>query len=126
MASQLAGMPNIACFDPTSDPTSLLVRWERWLRRFEGAMVGFGITDSRRKKALLLHYGGEALQDIFETLEVETQSEQQSSETPPSQSELDEREYVAAKHALTKYFTPKKNVVYETIVFRRTTQHSLN
>eukprot|EP00057_Strongylocentrotus_purpuratus_P001926 XP_003723494.1 PREDICTED: uncharacterized protein K02A2.6-like [Strongylocentrotus purpuratus] len=125
MASQ--GMPSLPCFDPTSDPTSLLVRWERWLRRFEGAMVGFGITDFKRQKALLLHFGGEALQDIFETLDTDNQQQRtvDSQQTdPPSQSQLDEREYTAAKCALTNYFTPKKNILYESIVFRRTTQQA--
>ena len=69
-------------------------------------MVGFDITDDARKKALLLHYGGEELQDIYETL------------TP------DGNDYAAAKKAITEYFAPKKNVVYETIIFRRTKQNA--
>ncbi|XP_038063161.1 uncharacterized protein LOC119733867 [Patiria miniata] len=69
-------------------------------------MVGFDITDDTRKKALLLHYGGEELQDIYDTLK------------------SDSNDYAAAKKALTDYFAPKKNVVYETIIFRRTKQNT--
>ena len=115
MASQ--GMPSLPNFDPSTDPTSLLVRWERWLRRFEGAMVGFGIAEFARRKALLLHFGGEALQDIFDTLDLS-----QPSAEIRAISDKDERDYKAATQALTNYFTPKKNILYESIVFRRTAQ----
>ena len=69
-------------------------------------MVGFGITDDQRKKALLLHYGGEDLDDIFQTLKPEKE------------------DYKFAKAALDAYFTPKQNTIYETIVFTRTKQES--
>ena len=63
-------MPNLPSFDPHSDPTSLSTRWKKkWVRRFEDAMIGFDITSGKRKCALLLHYGGEELEDIFDTLD---------------------------------------------------------
>lgn len=67
-------------------------------------MTGFGITDDARKKALLLHYAGEDVDDIFQTL------------TPADTS------YAKAKDALDSYFQPKQNVMYETIIFRREKQ----
>ena len=61
-------MPSLAPFDVHTDPSSVNLRWKKWLRRFEDAMVGFDITDAKRQRALLLHYGGEQLHDLFDTL----------------------------------------------------------
>ncbi|XP_041471780.1 uncharacterized protein K02A2.6-like [Lytechinus variegatus] len=97
-------MPTLANFDVHSDPSSLFSRWQKWIRRFEGAMTGFGITDDGRKKALLLHYGGEDLDDVFQTLK-------------PT-----DNTYTKAKEVLETYFQPKQNTMYETIIFRRERQ----
>lgn len=94
-------------FHVHDEPNTVAARWTKWLKRFEGAMTGFNISDYKRKKALLLHFAGEDVQDIFETL----------TDTG------DEKDYQKATTALTAYFTPKRNIVYETIHFRRTKQH---
>ena len=65
-------------------------------------MIGFDITSGKRQRALLLHYGGEELEDIFDTLDNTGSAD----------------EIKPAIDALTEYFTPKKNTVYEAIVFR--------
>eukprot|EP00057_Strongylocentrotus_purpuratus_P008996 XP_011663470.1 PREDICTED: uncharacterized protein K02A2.6-like [Strongylocentrotus purpuratus] len=61
-------MPILPPFDPHGDSASLSQRWEQYIKRFEGAMVGFNIIGPKRKRALLLHYGGEQLQNVFDTL----------------------------------------------------------
>ena len=99
-------MPNLPEFDPYSDPPSLCTRWTKWQRRFEDAMIGFDITSAKRQRALLLHFGGEDLQDVFETLD--------------NTGTVDEIK--PALDALTAYFTPKKNTVYEAIIFRDAVQ----
>ena len=99
-------MPNLPAFDPYSDPPSLCTRWTKWQRRFEDAMIGFDITSAKRQRALLLHFGGEELQDVFETLD--------------NTGTVDEIK--PALDALTAYFTPKKNTVYEAIIFRDAVQ----
>ena len=104
----MASMPTLPPFDPHGDRTSLSQRWETWIKRFEGAMVGFNITAPKRKRALLFHFGGEALHKVFDTLE----------------NTGDENDYVKAKDALQSHFVPKKNIIYETIMFRRLTQQS--
>jgi hypothetical protein len=43
-------------------------RWTKWLTRFERLIVGMNITDATQKRALLLHYAGPDVDDIFETL----------------------------------------------------------
>ena len=103
-------MPVIPPFDPHGDSSSLSQRWELYLKRFEGAMVGFNITTPKRKRALLLHFGGELLQNVFDTL----------SDTGT------ENDYDKARDALTSHFVPKKNVVYQTILFRRMVQQDEN
>ena len=70
-------------------------------------MVGFNITAPKRKRALLLHFGGDALHKVFDTLD----------------NTGDENDYGKAKDALQSSFVPKKNVIYETIMFRRLTQN---
>ena len=59
------------------------------------------ITDDNRKRTLLLHYAGEEVADVFETL-VETGNT-----------------YATAKQKLTDYFAPKKNTEYEIYKFRQ-------
>ena len=68
-------------------------------------MIGFDITSGKRQRALLLHYGGEELEDIFDTLDNTGSAD----------------EIKPAIDALTEYFTPK-NTVYEAIVFRDAVQ----
>ncbi|XP_067045446.1 uncharacterized protein [Acropora muricata] len=44
-------------------------RWKKWLARFENLTIGMGIEDEKRKRALLLHYSGPEVDEIFDTLE---------------------------------------------------------
>ena len=41
---------------------------EEVVNRLESVLVGMDIKDVKRKRALLLHYAGEDVNDIFETL----------------------------------------------------------
>ena len=64
------------------------------------------IKDDNRKRALLLHYIGEGANDIFYTI--------------PEGGE--DKDYKKACDALTKYFTPKKNISFEVFKFRNLKQ----
>ena len=44
-------------------------RWKKWLARFENLTIGMGIEDEKQKRALLLHYSGPEVDEIFDTLE---------------------------------------------------------
>ena len=59
-----------------------------------------------RQRALLLHYAGEQVYDIFETL------------TDTGESD----DFDKACEKLTAYFSPKKNIEYEVYVFRKEKQ----
>ena len=100
------GMLNILPFDTVSDGPSLAIRWEKWKETFETAMVGFNTTNDKRKRALLQYYGGESLKETLSSL-------------PDAGNESN---YKSAIDALTNHFAPKKNVIYESIVFRRERQ----
>ena len=63
-----------------------------------------------KKRALLLHYSGEEVNDLFDTLP----------DTLPDTGE----DYKEACEALTRYFTPKKNVSFEIFKFRNLKQES--
>jgi hypothetical protein len=88
------------------DQSNLAVRWEKYLNRFKNLMTAMAITDPSRQRALLLHYVGEDVNDIFDTLA----------------DRGDEKNFKKACEALTQYFTPRKNVSFEVFKFRNTKQ----
>ncbi len=71
-------------------------------------MTAMNITDASRKRALLLHYVGEEVNDLFETL--------------PDTGE--DKDFKKAHEALTQYFTPTKNASFEIFKFRNLKQEA--
>ncbi|XP_014677179.1 PREDICTED: uncharacterized protein LOC106817048, partial [Priapulus caudatus] len=82
-------------------------RWERWVRRLNNFLVAKDITDGGRQRAMLLHYAGE---DVFELAD--------------SVGVLEDDDYAAVKTKLTRYFAPKRNVEFEVFTFRQASQKS--
>lgn len=78
------------------------------MSRFERLMIALAIDDNARKRALLLHYAGPEVDDIFDTLE----------------DTGDKDDYDRAKTKLNNYFKPKKNTAYEVYQFRQAAQNS--
>ena len=70
MAGIFNGMPPPAPFATNAEPSRLATNWTKWLASFDIYFTATEITDPARKKALILHCGGEGLQDIFNTLTV--------------------------------------------------------
>ena len=64
------------------------------MSRFENILLAMNIANATRKKAMLLHYVGEEVDEIFETSEVQ---------------EVDDAEdaFRKAEKALKNYFTPQ-------------------
>ena len=103
-------LPDFPPFDVEREPTSLSQRWKKWVGRFENLIIALDIKQSKRKKALLLHYAGPAVQEIADTL-------------PPAARDDDRPdEYDATLAQLNGYFNPKKNVEYEVFTFRQARQ----
>ena len=48
--------------------TALDVHWQKWIKRLENMLVGMNVKYKKRQRALLLHYAGEDISDIFEVL----------------------------------------------------------
>ena len=102
MATGRIDLTPMAPFDPLSDPSSLGQRWKTWKRCFETYPIALNVTDNKQKRALLLYQAGQAMQDIFDTLE----------ETG------DDDDYDSAVASLDTYFSPKKHVDYKIFKFR--------
>ena len=80
--------PNFNAREPAVD-----TRWRKWCARQENLLVGLDIKDDKRNRALLLHYAGEEVNEIFDTLQ-DTGDD-----------------YATALDKLNGYFAPKKPLV---------------
>ena len=81
-------------------------RWKKWCARLENLLVGLDIKYDKRKCALLLHYSGEQVNDIFDTL--------------PNTG----NDYATALDKLTNYFAQKNCTEFEIYKFRQATQEA--
>ena len=63
----MATIPPFPEFD-LEDKLNLAVRCEKYLRRFNNLVTAMNLRDASRERALLLHYVGERVNDIFDTL----------------------------------------------------------
>ena len=107
-----AGLLNVstpAPFPINTEPSRLATTWTKWLTSFDIYITAAGITDAARKKALLLHCGGEGLQEIFSTLTIEA-------------ADANNDDFKRATDALTAHFAPKKNKRFERHLFRNCAQ----
>uniref|UniRef100_A0A8W8NRV4 CCHC-type domain-containing protein n=1 Tax=Magallana gigas TaxID=29159 RepID=A0A8W8NRV4_MAGGI len=99
MAS-LIELNGVQKFDPNAKPSQLNQSWKRWHRSFELFAVGKEVSNPEQRKALLLHFAGPEVQDIYNTLN-EVRAEQEDSV------------YTVAVKTLNKHFENKVNVPYE-------------
>ena len=93
-------------FEPRQDPTKTSARWTQWLERFNSYLVAADIKDETRTRAVLLYTAGPEVAEIFKTLEDTGEA----------------KDFKKAVDALTKYFEPQKNRIYQTHLFRQATQ----
>ena len=63
----MAGLPPFQKFDVFNEETSLGIRWTKYVSKLENMFTGLAIDSKKRKKALLLHYAGDDVFDIYET-----------------------------------------------------------
>ena len=103
-------LPPFEKFSVHSDSATVGTRFKKWLARFELMLTGMNITAAARKRALLLHYAGEEVYDIYDTFS----DDQKGAD--------DNAGYETLKTSLTTYFEPHKNVDYETYKFRQAKQ----
>ena len=103
----MAALPEFPPF-PVHAEGNTASRWKKWKDRFENLMVAMNITNKKRQKALLLHYAGEGVHDIFTTLTLD-----------PAEHE---DEYKQGITALDAYFIPKRNKEFDVYNFRQSKQ----
>ena len=79
MACIFTSLPSFEPFVVHGNDLDLHVgeRWVRWLARFDVLSKALHVTDGAQRKAMLIHYAGEEVFDIFETFN----TEQKGSET---------------------------------------------
>lgn len=92
--SKKGGIP---VFNPSEESGNVYARWTRWLQGLNLLLESKNIMESRRKKAMLLYYGGFELQDIFYTI--------------PGADTVADREdpFQKTVEALNTFFKPKIN-----------------
>lgn len=94
-------LPAFPSFDVETDKSNAGPRWGKWVERLENLFIGLDIDDVDRKRALLLHYAGERVYDIYDAEKKETAAT-----------------YDATKKVLKDYFDPKRNIQMEIYKFR--------
>jgi hypothetical protein len=94
-------------FSPDAEiGSSLAAKWKLWIEDFEMFILASGITDPKRKRALLLYQAGHRVREIFRQLE-ETGTES---------------DYDTAKTKLQEHFEPQQNRRYAVYQFRQAKQ----
>src|SRR6218665_1736015 len=104
-----ATLPSFPAFDPSPEAGDVALRWRKWVSRFRILLAAINVTNDTRKKSLLLHYAGERVSDIFDTLTIPDPTGDESS------TEL-------AINALTLFFAPYANVEFAVFQFRQAKQ----
>ena len=105
---------NFAAFDcQTSDGIS--VRWAKYVSRYKNMLTAFNIANDGQKLALLLHYGGEDLHDLYDSFP-------DASKLPTPGADPPESVFVKALTCFADYFSPKQNVEFMKYEFRHTNQ----
>ncbi|KAJ3666175.1 hypothetical protein Zmor_001628 [Zophobas morio] len=99
-------------FHIAEDPSNVGSRWEKWLNRFDNHLIAACMENEDRKKAMLLHYAGEEVHDLYLSLP----------ELPANTAQPNESPYLTAKRKLKQYFTPRVNKEFEMFNFRQARQ----
>ena len=115
-------IPDFPSFDVDTDPTGLAQRWKKWLARYENLIIALDITEPRCEKALLLHYAGQGVHDMFDTLPDNPPAATTPTDDPDNAATPAVDDYQKAVAKLDAYFNPRRNVDYETYVLRQARQ----
>ena len=104
-------LPVFESFPVHSEESTVGTRWKRWHARLENLTAALNITQKARKKALLLHYAGEEVFNIYDSF------------TDEQKGIGSEDEYKSLIESFDAHFTPKKNLDFETFRFRQFKQN---
>lgn len=123
MAQQLSPFP---CFHlRITDPSNAGSKWRKWINRFENFLVASNITNDVRKKALLLHYAGEDVFDIFESLKnAPTSLSPDAQATSGRTTTQTGSRYSSARAMFDEYFSTLINTAFGVYPFRQAQEQS--
>ena len=108
MATSTFSLPTFPPFDAHADGNTGQ-RWKKWLGRFERLLIAMNIEDKKQQRAMLLHFAGPTVDEIFETL--------------PDTGEA--KDYDKAAEAPNAYFIPQVNTTYEEYNFQQEKQRNV-
>ncbi len=97
-------------FDPDSDiGANIGPKWKIWLEDFDMYTTANGITDKKKKRALLLYQAGARVREIFHQF---------------NHHRGEDNDYDMAVEKLNEYFKPQKHRLYDVYQFREVRQGS--
>ena len=105
------GIKCVESFEPIGEPSVIAAKWERWKKSFQFYIAALGNVADARKKALLLHCGGQEIQDIFELFDFDGDVTQETCT------------FVQAIAKFDAHFAIHRNDTFERNVFRQMSQH---
>ncbi|XP_055844353.1 uncharacterized protein K02A2.6-like [Episyrphus balteatus] len=112
----------IPFFNLNDDPTNAGDRWKKWIARFENFLTASDINNVERQKALLLHYAGEDVFEIFHNLPKLTTTTKERVDEKGARTRVEMDCFEIAKQKLSNYFSPKTNIEFEIFSFRQAKQ----
>ena len=120
-SSNIGSLPMFPSFDAELDRADVATRWTKWLARLENLFVALNIADDKRKRALLLHFAGEQVHDIFDaesSSRARPATTSSTTSTTSTAATAPDCSYAGTVQVLTTYFAPKRNIQMEVYVFR--------
>lgn len=116
-------LPTFSFFDVrATDANNVGTEWLKWVRRFENFVVACGITSDARKTALLLHYIGEEVHDIYCVLPEPPATAPAATASAVLSTAGESPLHTAARKKLDAYFAPRVNTTFEVYHFRQARQ----
>jgi hypothetical protein len=103
MAASLPNFPSFPVHENNAE-----IRWPKWISRLENLFIGIDIKDKKPQRPLLLHYAGEDVNEIFDTLTYTGEN------------------YATAKLKLKEYFAPMTNTEYEVYRFKQSSDETID
>ena len=96
-------------FDCKGAITAVAPCWKKWKKAFKYYILAKGITNSNRKKGLILHCAGIEVQELFETLQDPGAVEGENDRAD---------EYQIVLRTLDTHFSTQLNEPYERHIFQ--------
>lgn len=113
--------------DLEGDTSAVGIRWERWKRSLKIYLEAADIQTPAKKRAILLHFGGPGLQEIYSNLPEATTVTPTVTSAPseaPTAAAASQDVFEVALEKLDRYFLPKQSKVYERHLFRQLKQET--